>query len=398
MVLDTEQILTEYRKQLGKQRVSSQRIKERLGTARVMLRRLDTFREGADLEKYITDYRDPQTRQNIKRFADFLLERGVLNFDTYHNRSEEGLEKLIGRYLRRLRLRGMRPGTLTNARQVLGYFERFLSERNIRAISDVTTRVIAAYVQSVYEHRSCMTGKQLAVENISARLGRVRDFFRYLAVEGEIDYDPAKQIVLPKNPRRLHQEVLSVQELALLEHEINLARPNGQRDLLAIELMYAAGLRISELLNVTLEDIDLEERTVLIRNGKGGKDRTAVFSESTRDLLRDYLAAARPRLLGRKTSRHLVLNSDGEPFVHTHNLTCRIASYARKAGLSKKVTAHTLRHTFATHMLVNEADIRHIQALMGHTKLRSTQVYTRVIRQELRRTIERYHPMERGVE
>jgi integrase/recombinase XerD len=182
----------------------------------------------------------------------------------------------------------------------------------------------------------------------------------------------------------------------LTEKEVEklLARPKeknirGQRDKAMLELLYATGLRVSELVTLNLKDLNLEQRFILCQ-GKGGKERIVPFGHSAEKALREYLQKARPKLL-KRDNPSLFLSSRGKAFTR-QGFWKMLKGYARQVDLEKKISPHVLRHSFATHLLERGADLRSVQLMLGHSQITTTQIYTHVSRKHLREVYQKYHP------
>ncbi len=229
----------------------------------------------------------------------------------------------------------------------------------------------------------------LATPSVSRCLAAVRGFHKFLLIDGLSGTDPTVNLETPKGWKRLPKALSSVDVEALLRQP-DPATVIGLRDKAMLELLYASGLRVSELVGLRLRDIDLE-RGFLIVFGKGSKERAVPMGEAAEAALAAYLDRSRLQLLGGKESEHLFISSQRR--VITRQMFWeRIQHYARKAGISGKVSPHTLRHSFATHLLDNGADLRAVQAMLGHADISTTQIYTHVSRERLRRIHEKYHP------
>lgn len=220
-----------------------------------------------------------------------------------------------------------------------------------------------------------------------------QDFFQYLTRFDLALFDPAADLALPKRPRQLPRNILSKKEMGALLSRPNLEKPLGLRDRAILEVFYATGIRVSELANLTINDLDLSAGELRINQGKNKKDRIVPLGEMACDFLEIYLHEARPRLAP-AAQPILFVSKNGLKF-HPTTLSHLIINYGRKVGLKKGISPHALRHTCATHLLQGKADIRHIQSILGHEHLSSTQIYTRVEITDLKDVLKRCHPRER---
>jgi integrase/recombinase XerD len=224
----------------------------------------------------------------------------------------------------------------------------------------------------------------------------VRAFYRWMAREGYAAGDPTAQVGIPKKPRSLPQAI-PVADVAKL---IELPSPDvlGRRDRAILETLYGTGVRISELVALDVDDLDLDGGSVLVRSGKGSKARSVPIGRAARRAVGDYLAVSRPELLAHSVesaSPAVFLNHRGRR-LSRQGCWKILKRYAATAGLESKVSPHTLRHSFATHMLDAGADIRVVQELLGHASLSTTQVYTLVSDRRLREVYLASHPRARG--
>lgn len=235
-------------------------------------------------------------------------------------------------------------------------------------------------------------GRSLSARSRQRLLVSLRGFFRWAVRRGHLLTDPSSALELPRVPRTLPRTLLSVAEVKRLLQAVEVTDALGLRDRAGMEVLYSTGMRRAELAALRLEDVSLEERRLRV-HGKGGRERVVPLGRPAASALRRYLEKGRPALL-RRRSRSLFLNGRGET-MDPRELLARVRDWARKAGIRKKIGLHTFRHSCATHMLRGGADIRYIQALLGHRSLTSTQVYTRVEVADLRRVLERCHPRER---
>lgn len=235
---------------------------------------------------------------------------------------------------------------------------------------------------------------RLSQEGISGRsiarcLTAVRGLHRYLLLDGLSTTDPTIGIETPRGWKRL-PKTLSGDEVESILNQPDTSTPQGLRDRAMLELLYATGLRVSELTGLRMRDVNLERAFVVVI-GKGAKERVVPFGEVAGVLLLRYLSGARMLLLKGADSEALFLSS------HRRQITRqmfweRMRVYVRKAGIRKKVSPHTLRHSFATHLLDNGADLRSVQAMLGHADIATTQIYTHVSRERLRRVHDKFHP------
>ena len=204
-------------------------------------------------------------------------------------------------------------------------------------------------------------------------------------------HDPAAAVEYPRAELRLPRSILTRQEARKLVEAPDTRSPAGLRDRAVLETLYATGIRVSELKKLTLQDIDTEERVLRVVMGKGGKDRNVPLTRAAATALEAYLLNGRPKMRGARGSVLLFLAPRGG-LLHASTANDIVHTWAKKAGIKRTVTCHTFRHSVATHFLKGGADIRHIQALLGHASLATTERYTRVEVSDLMEVIRRAHP------
>lgn len=286
-------------------------------------------------------------------------------------------------YLHYLKVeRGLSENTINSYGIDLKLFLEYLRENEIPSFKQVNKEVIVNYMQSEKNNNK-------ANSSILRSVSSLRKFFQYLAQEKIIEKDPMLLIDTPKKKQHLPQ-VLTKEEVEKLLRSPNTGQVLGLRDRAMLELMYATGLRISEIINLKLEDLHLTMGT-LQTLGKGHKERIIPVGDEAIKWVNRYLEEARPKLLKQKRSNYLFLN------FHGNNLTRQgvwknLKAEVRKAGIQKNITPHTLRHSFATHILENGADLRIVQELLGHADISTTQIYTHLSNKQLADIYNRAHP------
>jgi integrase/recombinase XerD len=233
-----------------------------------------------------------------------------------------------------------------------------------------------------------MHSEGYASTSIARKLAALRSFFRYLTREELVAESPLLLVTPPKQKKTL-PTVLSLEEIERLLEAPRRATPLGIRDVCLFEVMYATGLRVSELLSLKLDQIDWGSRSILVR-GKGSKERIVLLGDLAIDALEGYVHHSRPLLLGKKQTDALFLSHIGAP-LSVRGFHVILQGHLRTAGIERKVTPHTLRHSFATHLLEGGADLRSVQELLGHANLSTTQVYTHVSEGYLREVYARAH-------
>jgi len=228
----------------------------------------------------------------------------------------------------------------------------------------------------------------LSARSLARLISSLKSFYKFLVLDGMIKKNPAVNLSSPKTWRSL-PKFLTVSEVELLLRQPDEKDILGIRDKAMLELLYATGLRVSELVTLKIKDLNLEDGFLLCL-GKGGKERIVPIGDSAAEAIRRYLDNARPLLL-KQPNDYLFLTRRGSVFTR-QGLWKLLKSYAMKADLGVKISPHILRHTFATHLLERGADLRSVQLMLGHSQITTTQVYTHVSRQQLRRVYDKFHP------
>ncbi len=304
----------------------------------------------------------------------------------------DALTSQIERFLDHLTVeRGLSSNTTSAYRRDLTRYAGFLADRGVRDARKVGDRDVAAFVAAL----SASThgdGEPYRATSVVRALSSVRSFHRFLMREGVADRNPAAAAVRPKLPRSLPRP-LPVEDVELL-----LASPDGGslaglRDHAVLETLYAAGLRVSELVGLDVDDVDLEEGAVRVF-GKGGKERDVPLGRYARDALAAYLTRGRPSLARPRSRSALFLNQRGGRLTR-QGCSKILALHVKRAGIGARVTPHTLRHSFATHLLEGGADVRVVQELLGHASVATTQIYTLVTKEHLREVYFTAHPRAR---
>ncbi len=301
-------------------------------------------------------------------------------------RTAVSIERPILDFLAYLELeRGLSRNTLAAYRCDLQQFGEFL-DRNGLALLQTEHHELARFLSEL-----ARGGERAAVAptTLGRKVACLRSFYRHLRREGLIEHDPTADLRGPRKPQRLPR-VLSREEVARL-----LAQPQGAgalalRDRALLELMYACGLRSSEAVSLELGDLDLEEGLLRTR-GKGSKERIVPVGRQALAAMRAYLRAGRAELLGERSERELFLNHRGGALTR-QGLYKIVQGHARRAGLEEKMSPHTLRHSFATHLLAGGCDLRSLQEMLGHADLATTQVYTHLSADRLKDAYFGAHP------
>jgi integrase/recombinase XerD len=281
---------------------------------------------------------------------------------------------------------------LVAKRWLLNYFIDYCAERDVHHIQHVDKALLLRYQQHVHHLRK-EDGDALSIPTQRHRVAEIQLWFAWLVEAGHLPYTRLGEVVLPKLPKTLPKAVLSVSEIDKLMAQVCLDKPTGLRDRTMMEVLYSCAIRRRELLGLTLNDIDTHRGWLLVRQGKGGKDRVVPIGQRAVDWVTQYLSDARPLLAKYVTEPALFISMKGRAIHHT-TFTSKLKEYAKAAGITKTSGCHAFRHSTATLMLENGADIRHIQAMLGHECLSTTQIYTQVAIGHLKDVHNQTHPGE----
>lgn len=292
------------------------------------------------------------------------------------------MKNQIGQFLSYLQVeRGLAENTLNAYKSDLDQFHQYLKKEN-KNFKELKGDDIVNFMAQLYKNG-------LIAKSIARYLSSLKMFFRFLLQEGIIESDPTINIESPKIWRLL-PEVLSIEEVELLLDQPQKETIYGLRDSALLELLYASGFRVSELVNLKIEQIDFEEGLLWCK-GKGSKERIVPLGSIASIRLKEYIAYSRSRLLKGKSNPYVFLNRQGQRLSRQW-VWKMIKRYGKHAGLKKNLKPHILRHCFATHLLANGADLRSVQMLLGHSDISTTQIYTQVSQERMRRLYEKYHP------
>lgn len=304
--------------------------------------------------------------------------------------NESPLAALLKEHLEWLRVQNYSEYTVKNRRVHIGFFLDWCDGRGITEPVDVTRTVLESYQRHVFHYRK-KNGEPLGFTGQHARLVPLRVWFRWMAREHYILHNPASELELPRTGFRLPKAVLTAQEAELVLQQPNVNDVLGLRDRALLETLYTTGMRRLELSRLKVYDLDLERGTVFIRLGKGNKDRIIPLGERAVLWVRKYLEQARPQLASEPDDRTVFLSNAGEVFSLDH-LSDLVRTHIEAANIGKQGACHLFRHTMATLMLEGGADIRFIQAMLGHADLKTTQIYTHVAIRQLKEIHSATHP------
>ncbi|MGA2134455.1 MAG: site-specific tyrosine recombinase XerD [Bryobacteraceae bacterium] len=276
--------------------------------------------------------------------------------------------------------KGLAASSVSAYQADLEKFERFAARHSAGAVPDLEG--LRAYVDSMYH-------AGLGARSVARNLSTLRSLYGFLLREGRIAADPSAYMGSPKQWQTI-PKFLNLEEIEKVSGSPDSTRPAGLRDHAMIELLYATGLRVSELCGLKIGDLNLEVG-VIRATGKGNKQRMVPVGKIALAAVRAYLETGRPSILKGRASRYLFVTSRGGAMTR-QAFWKLLRTHGRKAGVFQHLTPHAVRHSFATHMLEGGADLRSVQAMLGHADISTTQIYTHVMRSRLRKTVEEHHP------
>ena len=283
---------------------------------------------------------------------------------------------------------GVAPNTLNAYRRDLASFVSWLDKRKVTSAQQLNAPLVRKYLAEAV--RGVVTGHSLSATSCTRALATLRSFGRFLLDQGLISYDFTAGVVASNAPDRL-PKAISIDEMTRLIESGELDSRQGVRNRALLELLYGCGARVSEAVALNLGDIDLKTKTVVIRHGKGGKQRVVPLAGSAARALDDYLVRGRPSFVKERHEKGLFLGSRGKRLTRQSAWNI-VKDAAQRAGLAIEVSPHTFRHSFATHLLDGGADVRVVQELLGHASVATTQIYTLVTIDRLRETYVTSHP------
>lgn len=278
--------------------------------------------------------------------------------------------------------RGLSDNTLLSYKRDLVNFFRYLEKRKINSIQSVTRQAVSSFMLSEKD-------RGLSANSVSRELACLKSFFKFLVREDKVKEDITSVIESPKLWKRL-PSTLTLDEVESLLKAPNARELRGARDKASLELMYATGMRVSELINLKMNDLNMDVGFVKCF-GKGGKERIVPFGKKAKETISRYLVKSRPHFLKKKVSNALFLTKLGRS-MSRQTFWKTIKKYAKETGIKKKITPHSLRHSFATHILERGADLRVVQEMLGHSDISTTQIYTHINKDRLKSIHHKFHP------
>ena len=308
---------------------------------------------------------------------------------------ETPLARAVAEHLDWLAVHGYADTTLRARGYHLAQLVAFLTDLDITDLAEVSFAALESYQRHVHRTRNTRTGAPLSFRTQAQRLIPVKMFFAWLTARGHLPVDPAVGLLLPKAERQLPEATLSAEEVEAVLAGPDVTSPLGLRDRAILECFYSAAIRRAELINLRVHDLDHARGTLFVRHGKGGKDRHVPIGQRALNWVDRYTDLVRPRLARHPDRGVLFLSASGEPLCPDW-LSRTVAGYITAGAPGKHGSCHLFRHTAATLMLDGGADIRYVGEMLGHAKLETTQIYTRVSIAKLRAVHAATHPAGDG--
>lgn len=293
------------------------------------------------------------------------------------------LNQILDQFLHYLIVeKGLSKNTIEAYGHNLNRFLTHLQKDGVQELEKVSKLEVKAFLLSLKK-------KGLSAKTVVRNLVALRTFFKFLIQEGVLQTNPVEEIESPKVSKTL-PEILSLKEVEQLLEQPDLQKPLGLRDRAMLELLYATGMRVSELTRLPMNQVNLEAGYVLLY-GKGSKERLVPLGREAIEWMTQYLKTAREKLTKGRESPFLFINRSGRE-MSRQRFWKNLKTYGRKARIQKRITPHLLRHSFASHLLEGGADLRSVQMMLGHVDISTTQIYTHVTGERLKKVHERYHP------
>lgn len=297
-------------------------------------------------------------------------------------------------FTKHLKVKNYSPSSIVAYREHLPGLFAHLKELGITDVKRVTSGHLQSYQLRIMEHTSARTNNKYSVGTICTKTRAMKRFFKYLEDSGTILINPAEHIKEPKKETRLPRSILSEVEVRNILAQPRLTTRNGVRARAVLEVLYSTGIRLEELINLTIFDCDLQGGLLRVK-GKFSKDRIVPLGKHAVSFLKEYITRVRPQHTNKnKTIKNLFVSRFSGP-LSKQVIELMVRDYARKAGITKKVTPHTFRHTFATELVRNGADITAVRKMLGHSNLSATNIYIHVAGVDVKKTHNMSHPRER---
>lgn len=293
------------------------------------------------------------------------------------------MNEIINKFIEYLEYeKGYSKKTVISYEKDLELFYNYLKENNKSEIKNITYNTIRKYLSELHE-------KKYEASSISRKISTLRTFFKYAIKNKYIKENPMALITNPKKEKKL-PKYLNYEELEKFLNSIDTTEKDGIQQKLIIEILYSTGIRVSELVNIKIKDINIKEQQIKIL-GKGNKERIVLFGNEASKILKIYLNAYKEYFTGNIYNNYLLINKKGEK-LSTNKIELIVKEILKKSSLKLNISPHTLRHTFATHLLDNGADLKSVQELLGHENLKTTAIYTHISNEKLKKVYINAHP------
>lgn len=302
----------------------------------------------------------------------------------------QGLTAYLERFLEWSLINNYACTTVQKRGETLREFIRWCEERDLHTPQDITPPIVQRYQKHLFYRRKS-NGQPLTANSQRTRLGPIKAYFKWLARQGVIDFSPASELEMPRVEQRLPKAILTPSEIQSVLQQADTRDFLGIRDRAIMETLYSTGVRRLELISLQLRDVDMERGALSVRQGKGRKDRIVPIGATALQWLNQYLQQVRPQLIDTDDDGTVFLSHQGAALTPSW-LSERVRTYIEQADLGKTGSCHLFRHSMATQMLENGADIRFIQAMLGHADISTTQIYTQVAIRQLKAIHTATHP------
>lgn len=300
------------------------------------------------------------------------------------------LTRVLRDFIDQANAQGLSPLTTRHRQRAIARFIKWADERGLNDPREITLPILERYQRHLYHYRK-PNGEPLSFSSQYTELAPLKAYFAWLTRQHIILYNPASELQLPKVIRNIARYVLSVEDVELILKLPDTRTLLGVRDRTILEVLYSTGIRRAEMMRLLIYDIDVKNRTVLVREGKGQKDRLVPIGERACHWVTRYLQEVRPQLVSGHDDGRLFLTQHGDAMTDDH-VTGAVKEYVERSGVAVEGACHLFRHAMATHMLENGADTRYIQAMLGHSDLSTTQIYTHVALTKLKEIHAATHP------
>lgn len=325
----------------------------------------------------------------------FMLKEQTATKKKSAKKDQRRVEDMVPVYLQSLRRKNYKPLSVEGAKVKLKSFLKYLATQQIEYIEEIDPHTIEGYKDYLYRLKSKWRDKNLDVYTQKRRLLRVKLFFKFLMDEEYIFTNPCFYMTLPRVEKKISKNVLTHNEMADFFSVIDVECVQGFIDRTIFEVLYSTGIRLNELYGLKIKHLNLEDNLLYVYDGKGRKDRACILTEVAKRYLEAYIEHIRPGRLPEKNTEYLIFKKDGGKLYGTAYMKKKLERYCYLADIDHRITPHAFRRSFATHLLNEGVDIRHIQKLMGHDSLNTTAEYIHVCLKDLRAVLVKFHPREK---